>query len=801
MTALEASFTHIVHSVEMSKYSHLVIKGIIKSGVSYEDTIQLMVKKRKSKTFFTFSLKWLGSNCWETTVDFHKTDIEKGTWDYYLLYNNEQKYRLKIEDECIFEWNRISVFNSKDVTYGYKCYITQRDSLSTVVFRPSMELIVQQREILNERIVYLSGTITGNDFVDSASGFELLIKERDSDNQYEAPLYFELEGNQICADLKINYDDILPENITNLRWDVYVRVKRNGTSYLFRIHLTDETLEKDTCVELQDDQVYQIRLYPTIKGNLSIKCTELKMKRDIVSYSIENQHVNFKGFAYFDLVKFDSPDKLERFIKVKKRNSEKEMSFPICNLEPEEASIEDDYRFSGFNVSIPLKKLTAMMENELDIYDFSICLVYRNQEKERNLGCEEYSYFVDSPLVSDLLRYRLKMVRTFLLFTPGGNLKLEAYTYSFCKMMYMKYRQARVKKSSGKDVWLIGERPDTAQDTGYHFFKFCREHYPKKDIYYVITADSPDRKNLRGLGNVITFGSLKHFKLAATAYTFIGSHDLEYILPTKAIDWPNYQEGQRVFLQHGILGRKKVNYHKKYYKYPFTVFCVSSKPEFNLVTEEMGYNSEEVKITGLSRFDQLMGKHETERSILLIPTWRDWVKEDTFIDSEYFNRYKELLNDSRLNHLLEKHDIRLDFYVHYRMQPSVHHFYEWASANTNIVEFGQSDVQELLIRNKLLITDYSSVSFDFNYMRKPVLFYHFDFDQFFKNGLLRPANKTFLGETYTDKNSLIDAIEMNIENDFKEKSAIKKKKETIFSNIDENNRERIFDAITNVNRP
>lgn len=804
MIASEAFFTHVIDSIDISKDGFLTLKGFINSDYSSEDTIVIMLKKRKSKTSYTFPLKWsdANANCWETKINFNAVNVSKGTWDYYLLYNDGQKHRLKIEDEHIFDWNRTAVFNNNnDTTYGLACYITEKESFSSIVYTPTIHFDAQQISIRDVNIIHLVAKVTGNGFIDSTSDINLLIQQRDSDKKYETPVQLALEENRISADFIVNYNEILPENFTNMRWDLYVNVELNGTSYLFRVHLENETnLAKETCVELHGDDVYQVYLYPTINWNISINLSKLHMKRNIISYGIENHHVNFKGYAYFDLMPFDSPDKLQRYIKVKKRYSSKELLFPVDNEELDEAGIEDDYRFSGFDTSIPLKQILSIQESEKDVYDFSICLVYGNQVTERSLVCEDYDYFVDFPLASDSLRHHLRGIRTFLLFTPGGHLKLETYSYFIGKMMYMKYRKTHTKNSN-EDIWLIGERSDTAQDTGYHFFKFCRENYPEMNIYYVITADSPDKKNLRGLGNVITFGSLKHFKLATIANTFIGSHDLEYILPTKAVDWPNYQESERVFLQHGVLGRKKIDYDKQYYKYPFTLFCVSSKPELNLVTKEMGYAADEVKITGLSRFDRLMEKNETERSILLIPTWRDWIKESAFTDSEYFERYKELLNDNKLNHLLEKHNIKLDFYVHYRMQPFVHHFSELASDHINIIEFGQKDVQDLLIRNKLLITDYSSVSFDFNYMHKPVLFYHFDFNRFFKHGLLRPAEKTFLGDICTDKESLVDLIEQSIENNFKEAKAVKNKKETLFTHIDDKNNERIFNAISRVEKP
>jgi len=367
------------------------------------------------------------------------------------------------------------------------------------------------------------------------------------------------------------------------------------------------------------------------------------------------------------------------------------------------------------------------------------------------------------------------------------------------KERYLEFGQYkdRIKKTK-EEVWLIGERPDTAQDTGFHFFKYCRENYPEKRIYYVIKKDSKDMENVKRLGNVIAYGSMKHFKITALATVFIGSHDLEYILPTRESDWPSYQEGQRVFLQHGVLGRKKVHYYKENYKYPFTTFCVSSQKEFELVTKEMGYKPEEVRITGLSRFDELLSNTEIDNTIIVMPTWRDWIKnERDFIDSNYFHNYNELLKDKKLNHLLEENNVKLKFYIHYRMQHYTSHYDKIENEDIEMVQLGETDVQELLKTSKLLITDYSSVSFDFNYMGKPVIFYHFDFDSFFNKGLLRPEEETFIGDISTNKDQLVTLIEDYINNEFKEKEEFKQKHHMNFTNIDRKNCERIFDVVVN----
>src|SRR5699024_12731640 len=113
------------------------------------------------------------------------------------------------------------------------------------------------------------------------------------------------------------------------------------------------------------------------------------------------------------------------------------------------------------------------------------------------------------------------------------------------------------------------------------------------------------------------------------------------------------------------------------------------------------------------------------------------------------------LKNAKQHHMLEKHDLTMDFYLHYRMQPFIDDFKSLGSDRINIVRFDEKNVPTLLIVIRLVITDYSSVSFDFNYMSKPVIFYHFDVHLFFRRVILRPIRETFFGDICQKENQLI----------------------------------------------
>jgi len=195
----------------------------------------------------------------------------------------------------------------------------------------------------------------------------------------------------------------------------------------------------------------------------------------------------------------------------------------------------------------------------------------------------------------------------------------------------------------------------------------------------------------------------------------------------------------------------------------------------------------------------LLERKSENRTVLLIPTWREWLNTDRKVEgSMYFKRYQSLLENPMLHQLLEEYDVNINFYPHYRMQPFIDEFKKLNTERVKVIELGERNVQDLLIENQLMITDYSSVSFDFNYMSKPVIFYHFDFASFFKNGILRPKEETFLGDICQTEDQVIHSIEYYLKNNFQERDGVKNKKRFIFSTIDRNNCKRIFREINNL---
>ena len=105
------------------------------------------------------------------------------------------------------------------------------------------------------------------------------------------------------------------------------------------------------------------------------------------------------------------------------------------------------------------------------------------------------------------------------------------------------------------------------------------------------------------------------------------------------------------------------------------------------------------------------------------------------------------------------------------------------------------DVQTLLMRCSLLITDYSSVFFDVGYMEKPVIYYQFDLEDFrkyhYQEGYFS-AEKHGFGPVARTEEEVMDALYECAGNDFRVQEEYRNRLEAFFPVRDENNCERTY---------
>ena len=358
------------------------------------------------------------------------------------------------------------------------------------------------------------------------------------------------------------------------------------------------------------------------------------------------------------------------------------------------------------------------------------------------------------------------------------------------------------------ELWLITERGVDARDNGYWFFKYVKEHHPEINAKFIISKKSVDRDKLTLYNDdLVDFRSFKHYILLWRASHLISTHIQGYFPFAGLGLWllqrcPFYGRKYHISLKHGIT--KDYISFLEYSNTHVDMLTAGAKPEYDFFISKYNYPENVVKLTGFCRFDQL-GNYKTKKQILVMPTWREWLYvKSEFESSEFAKQYISLLTSSELHKHLEDNDLQLVFYPHHELQKYMDIVQRHSFGNRIVVATEDThDVQTLLKESILLITDYSSVFFDFAYMRKPVIFFHFDYAKFRKNHYAEgwfDYSHSF-GPVVKNQDELLTALKKYIENDFDMEAQYLSYAEECFPFKDDHNTERVFNSIVKLKSP
>lgn len=358
--------------------------------------------------------------------------------------------------------------------------------------------------------------------------------------------------------------------------------------------------------------------------------------------------------------------------------------------------------------------------------------------------------------------------------------------------LYFKFR-----KTEMTDTWLISERGIDARDNGYWFYKYMKNNHPEIPVKYVITKDSADYSKIDE-EDVILYRTKQHYYyflyaknlISAEIMGFSPNEQLYYRLVKYNIIKLN---GKNIFLQHGITHNYNTYMDPKNTK--LDLFICGAIPEHEYMIKKYGYSEKEAVLTGFARFDNL--KDIGQKTILIMPTWRKWLKyAETLKGTDFYNNYMDILNDEEIIKLLEKKGYKMIFYPHIILQKFVKEFSS-KSKSVKIASFDNYDVQDLLKESSLLVTDYSSVAFDYAYMQKNVIYYQFDLEKYrseqYSDGYYSYENDGF-GPVCNDSESIKKYIKAFLNNP-KSLEEYNKRIGKFFKYSDCKNCERIYEKI------
>lgn len=222
------------------------------------------------------------------------------------------------------------------------------------------------------------------------------------------------------------------------------------------------------------------------------------------------------------------------------------------------------------------------------------------------------------------------------------------------------------------------------------------------------------------------------YHLSTSKYWFADSGALSFL--------PIRKEQQYIQLWHGAGAFKKFGYSieksliKNKYK-TVNLLTVSSDKIIDIYQEAFQIEKDKIKNTGIPRADIFFREEEkikvrkkfyskypelkNKKIILYAPTFRDNDKGKFNLELDIKLMKEKLENEGyvillRLHPSIKKDNIKVDNKFSY-----------------NFGDYPQ--VSDLLIVSDILISDYSSIIFEFSIMKKPILFYSYDVEEYIKD--------------------------------------------------------------------
>ena len=577
----------------------------------------------------------------------------------------------------------------------------------------------------------------------------------------------------------------------------------HGLVPLGRFHHTE--IPTFTSVEIDGNTVTP---YVTKKGNIAVAVNNdlrpfMRVHVDEVTVG-DSRRVLLNGRVY---TRHSSISELH--LQLAARTAEHTITVPATLIFNQE---ETEQRFGlnryWFTAELPLSEFLALDGRADDIFDTWLTAAMAGREERHRVRVGKNRYLVRrkaAPGTAAVGESAVSVVPYFTMKAKNISFQVEYFDRRALQLIDSaisrprKFRSIARQAFSDRPVWLVGEMPFKAQDTGLSLFKYLIDNHPEIDARYVIDLDSPELSNLVGYEeHVVRHRSEEHVLLSLAASRIIGSHHPDYIYPTRRKEFVKACRGLEVFLQHGVMGMKWMTqtYGKDASGFSTDLFLTSSEREKKMIVEDFGYSPAEVEVTGLSRFDALFDDDVRVRpnQVLILPTWRDWLTTtDSFEETKFFEEWHGFLNSPELLDLCRRFDLDIVFGLHPNMR---HHIEKFSNSPARIFVQGEVNVQTLIKQSGIMITDYSSAGLDFSFLHKPLLYFQFDRTRFFgKSGSHFDLERELPGPVCWSRNGLLRQLERLItagEQSFSEYFA---RADLLYPFRDQNNRERIVQAV------
>lgn len=302
-----------------------------------------------------------------------------------------------------------------------------------------------------------------------------------------------------------------------------------------------------------------------------------------------------------------------------------------------------------------------------------------------------------------------------------------------------KWAKSHETRKRFENCWLLMDRYDKADDNAEHFYRYLQSTGMPQNAFFAIERGSRDWNRLTADGfRLIGFDSDEFKAAVLNAEFIISSHADRFIhTPLPRAQFGDMMRYQFVYLKHGVT---KDDIWPWYNGFDPALLLAATPDEYAAYlrpSSNFTISENEVALTGLPRHDALLSKAVSEETIFIMPTWRrnltgDFVnggrsraKLGGFSTSSYAQNWHEFLQSPELRAIANRHGKQIVFCPHPNMVAYIEEFCVPEHIET-INPLTVDSLQPHFRRAAVMVSDYSSVTFEAGYLDKPVVYYQFD---------------------------------------------------------------------------
>lgn len=361
-----------------------------------------------------------------------------------------------------------------------------------------------------------------------------------------------------------------------------------------------------------------------------------------------------------------------------------------------------------------------------------------------------------------------------------------------------------VKKN--KSIYIFMDRPDSGDDNAAHLFKYANTIDDANIKYYALEKNGKRFNELSQIGKILKYKSFKHKLMYLHADKIISSHPYQSVInPFFEYDkitnmfYNGLITSKIYFLQHGVTLGNISGWLSKFDKDLSLITTVSQQEHDSYLTEGYNYDEDIIQILGFPRYDNL--KDNSKKQILIIPSWRKYLKgnKNFFLNSHYYHNLEKLLNNEKLLELSKKYGYTIVFKAHPELNRKItsdERYLDLLNINEDVYISEKESYQQLFEESAIMITDYSSVFFDFAYLKKALIYYQPEDDYHYEDSYFDFESMGF-GDVIHDEDKLLEKIEYYIKNECDNEDKYKERVNKFFKYNDKNNCKRVYDWIKN----